>query len=774
MITDASDGSPLVAASVKDKQNFSTGTISNEEGRFSIQLDPGTYTFIISFIGMESETITLPLKPGETIESQFHLKPLWQEIDEVEVKVSKFDTPIEEITVSMNVLKPILIENKNIRSIETVLDLTPGLNILDGEPQIRGGSGFTFGVGSKVAVLIDDMPMISGDAGRPYWDLIPVENIEHIEVIKGASSVLSGTSALSGAIHIMTASPNTEPVNKITAYTGMYSTPKDPSMKWWGDYPYITGFSFLHSKKHGTIDLVIGGNADWDHGYLGAPEPGPLVTDTISNFTNKQMRSQKYRLNFSIKKHSRKYQNLNYGINGNFMQYTAPMTLAWLDDSTGFYRAYPGAVYLQDQFIFYLDPFLHIYSGDGTKHSLKARVLQNSSEMTNNQSVNSTLIYADYHFKRSYEFIKGFELIGGISFTQSMVTANLYKASGSAYNNQFNISAYVQAENKFRDIVKTSVGIRGEYFQLNDSITALKPIVRAGINFKLYPGTFLRLSYGQGYRFPSITERYIKTSAGSFAVFDNPSLQPESSRNIEVGLKQMFKFRNYYGYLDFAGFIQEYSNTIEYLFGFWDPAFAIAGFKFLNTGKSRVSGIDLSISGSGKIGQKSGIRMMAGYNYILPKTLEPDYVFAKDARNIEYSYISTSLNPSGNILKYRFLHTAKADLEFYSEVFSIGYSIKYFSKIMNLDKAIADFERATIGAGGTIQPILYMDYFNNHNNGNIIMDLRISFEFAQLHKISLISNNFLNRWYSLRPLKAEEIRTIMLQYVLNFGGSSRS
>jgi len=774
VITDASDGSTLVAAGVRIKKDFSTGTISDLEGRFSIQLDPGTYTFIISFIGMESETITLTLKEGETIERHFQLKPLWQEIDEVEVRVSKFDRPIEEITVSMHVLKPILIENKNTRSIETILDLTPGLNIMDSEPQIRGGSGFTFGVGSKVAVLIDDMPMISGDAGRPYWDLIPVENIEHIEVIKGASSVLSGTSALSGAIHIMTASPKTEAVSKITTYTGMYSDPKDPSMKWWGDFPYITGFSFLHSKKYGTIDLVIGGNADWDHGYLGAPVPGPLVTDSISNFTDKQMRSQKYRLNFSIKKHSQKYQHLNYGINGNFMQYTAPMTLAWLDDSTGFYRAYPGAVYLQDQLIFYLDPFLNLYSGNGTRHSLKARVLHNGSEMTNNQSVDNTLIYTDYHFKRSYEFIKGFELIGGVSWSQSMVTADLYKASGSAYNKQFNISAYVQAENKFKDIVNTSVGVRGEYFQLNDSISTLKPIIRAGINFKLYPGTFLRLSYGQGYRFPSITERYIKTSAGSFAVFDNPSLQPESSWNIEIGLKQMFKFRNYYGFLDFAGFIQEYSNTIEYLFGFWDPAFALAGFKFLNTGKSRVSGLDISLTGSGKIGQKSGIRTMAGYNYILPKTLGPDYVFAKDARNIEYSYNSSSLDPSENILKYRFLHTVKADLEFYTEVFSIGYSIKYFSKIVNLDKAIADFENATINAGGTIQPILYMDYFNNHNNGNIIMDLRISFEIGQRNKISLISNNLLNRWYSLRPLKAEEMRTIMLQYVLNLGGSGQN
>jgi iron complex outermembrane receptor protein len=318
------------------------------------------------------------------------------------------------------------------------------------------------------------------------------------------------------------------------------------------------------------------------------------------------------------------------------------------------------------------------------------------------------------------------------------------------------------------------VGVRGEYFQLNDSISALNPIIRAGINFKLNPGTFLRLSYGQGYRFPSITERYIKTSAGSFAVFDNPTLQPESSWNIETGIKQMLKFRNYYGYLDFAAFIQEYSNTIEYLFGFWDPAFAIAGFKFLNTGKSRVSGIDISLTGSGKMGQNSGIRTMVGYNYILPKTLDPHYIFARDSRNIEYSYDSTSIDPSSNILKYRFLHTFKGDIEFYTKVFSIGYSFKFFSKIVNLDKAIADFERATLSTGGTLQPILYTDYFNNHNNGSTVMDLRISFEFLHRQKISIISNNFLNRRYSLRPLKAEEVRTIMLQYVLNLGKSTQS
>ena len=768
-VWDASDGSAMVAANVKDKNDFTRGTISDQDGKFSMLLDPGTYTFIISFLGMEPATCTLTLLPGDTVERQFRLEPLWQELDEVEVRVSKFERPIEEITVSVQVLKPILIENKNTRNIKTLLDLTPGLNILDSEPQIRGGSGFTFGVGSKVAVLIDDMPMISGDAARPYWDLIPVENIEHVEVIKGASSVLSGTSALSGAIHIMTASPNKDPLTKFTAYSGFYSSPKDPSMKWWDDYPYIAGGSFIHTKKYGTVDLVVGGSADWDHGYLGAPVPGPLVTDTVSDFTDKQMRSRKYRFNFNLKKHARKFQGLNYGINGNFMRNSSPMVLAWLNDTDGFYRAYPGAVYLQDQFIFYLDPFINIYLKTGAKHSVKARILHNGSDMTNNQSVYSTQFYADYQFKRSYEFIKGFELISGATWTKSMVTADMYRSSGSAYNEMYNISAYIQAENKIKGVISTSVGIRGEYFQMNDTISALNPIFRAGINFKLVPGSFLRLSYGQGFRFPSITERYIKTSAGSFAVFSNPSLLPESSWNLELGFKQMLRFRHFNGYVDFSGFIQDYTNTIEYLFGFWDPTFAIAGFKFLNTGKSRVSGIDLSLNGSSKIGPGAGIRSMVGYNYILPKTLEPDYVFATDALNIEYSYNSTSVDPSDHILKYRFLHTIKADLELYTKVFSFGYSIKYFSKIINLDKAIADFERATQSAGGTIQPILYTDYFNNHNNGNVIMDLRISFDLLKRHKISLISNNLLNRWYSLRPLKAEEMRSFMLQYVVNLG-----
>ena len=180
-------GDILQGAAVIYRSDITVGCITNEFGAYELKLPPGKRKFTCRYTGMISDTFSLNVKSNETSTFNITLEEVMFELESVDIKVGKFDKPIEEQTVSMVVIKPQLIENKNTRSIETVLDQTPGLNILDGEPQIRGGSGFTFGVGSKVAVIVDDMPMLSGDAGRPEWGFVPVENISQIEVIKGAS-----------------------------------------------------------------------------------------------------------------------------------------------------------------------------------------------------------------------------------------------------------------------------------------------------------------------------------------------------------------------------------------------------------------------------------------------------------------------------------------------------------------------------------------------------------------------------------------------------------
>ncbi|HDO27846.1 MAG TPA: TonB-dependent receptor [Bacteroidetes bacterium] len=772
-ILDKETGESLVGANIYLKSDMTTGDVSDFNGHFSIALSPGDYQFTVSYTGMKTQTLPVTIKAGSTVFKNILMDPFSIQFKEVEIRAGRFDKKIEDQTVSIEVMKPRLIEAKNTRSVETILNMMPGVTILDQEPQIRGGSGFTFGVGSKVAVFVDDLPIITGDAGKPDWSLIPIEDIKQIEVVKGAASVLSGSSALSGAIYIRTSYPGTKPLTKVQTYTGLYTRPSGPAKQWWKGANYLTGVSFLHTRRlgEGHTDLVVGGVVMADRSYIGAPIPGPWVTQPGDSISDNEMANQKGRVNFKIRRRSKKIKGLNFGLNGNIMFKHQSTALAWLDDTANFYRGYPGAVLLANTVTMYFDPYINLYSSLGVKHQFANRILYNNSDAINNQSNRALMIYNRYQFSKSFKNIGNLDFIGGIVSNYTYAKSNMYEASGSDKNWLWNLSAYMEIEKKFGNALNISIGTRLEHYRLNDSIQDTRPIFRFGSSLKVGQETYLRASIGQGYRFPTITERYIRTSVGSFGVFNNPDLQPEYSWNAEIGLKQGLKFSKFYGYFDIAAFYQEYQNTVEYLFGFWDSTytFALAGFKFVNTGKSQITGVDISLTGQAKFANFWHINLLLGYTYVKPITLDPDYVFAKDynpSGAADFSYETTSVNPDKRILKYRFLSTAKMDVEVGYKNFSYGISMRYFSKIVNLDKAIFDFEDATKASGGLLQPILYKNYFYHHNNGNAIFDMRLSYQFREHHKLALISNNVFNRWYSLRPLKAEPMRNVTLQYTL--------
>lgn len=459
------EGEPLFGATVIYRQDVTIGALTDENGNYVLEVPSGKAILVFRYTGMETDTISLSLNDGELRELNFKLQQIVTKIEGVEIKVGKFDRPIEEQTVSLEIIRPELIENKNTRSIESALDQTPGLNILDGEPQIRGGSGFTFGVGSKVAVIVDDMPMLSGDAGRPEWGFIPVENIYQIEVIKGASSVLSGSSALSGAIHIRTAYPKLKPLTKVNLYSGFYAKPSVEGATWWNDAPLIVGANVLHSRMINNWDLVIGANVNYDHGYMGPPITDTFVyEDTISNFTHKQMTSKRARINFNIRHRSKKLRGLSYGINGNFMLSESPLVFAWLNDSSGLYQGYPGAVFLQQQFLFNVDPFISLVTATEGKHHLRTRILHADNEMTANQSNRATTYYADYMFQKTIASLKGVDFIAGLTGKYTDSYANMYVGSGTPNNKLFNFSAYTQLEKKILQVLNVSLGGRLEYF----------------------------------------------------------------------------------------------------------------------------------------------------------------------------------------------------------------------------------------------------------------------------------------------------------------------
>jgi iron complex outermembrane receptor protein len=764
-VMEASGKEAITGAAIYDAEDITRGVSSDVSGTYELRMSLGKHRMICSFIGMRSDTFTVYIDSSRIAEYNVMLRSSSVQLQTTVISAGRYEQRLEEITVSMEVLRPALIGNKNSANIKSALDQAPGLNILDGEPQIRGGSGFSFGVGSRVAILLDGLPVLAGDAGRPEWNFIPVENVEQVEIIKGASSVTYGSSALSGSINIRTAYPHEKPLTKVNVSSGVYDAPSVDSGKWWKGTANFSNLSFLHSQKFGQVDLVVGGMGIYDHGYIGPPSIHPAFGSGNDTISESAVGEKTGRVNFNLRYRPKKITAMNFGVNGNFMKSTNNFSLVWDNDTSGLYRAFPKTMTLQDQTILYVDPFINYYSKGGLMHSLRARYLYANNINGNNQSNETSIIFSEYQFSKKLNYVEGLNVTGGIVMNQTFSHSELYNNGVSPDNRLQNYAAYTQLDKKLFRVLNASLGFRGEYFKMNDEEYVAKPIFRSGLNLKIAQATYLRYSYGQGYRFPTITEKFIRTRTGGLDVFSNPQLKPETSWNTEVGLKQGFKINNFRGFVDVAAFWQEYGNTIEFTYGFWDKKkdqfgddSLAAGFKFVNTGDTRVRGIEASLAGEGKISKDLTISILGGYTYVLPQAVSPHQVFAVDSTPQQMTYTFTSTDTTDNVLKYRFKHIAKADLQITYKRISIGGSWRYYTYMQNIDLT---FYR--------LEPVLHSGiekYRDKHHADTHIFDARLGVDVTKNLKIAFVVNNVMNLSYSLRPLKIESPRTFALQLAL--------
>jgi outer membrane receptor protein involved in Fe transport len=720
--------------------------------------------------------LNFSLAENENKSVTIELSERMNSLDVAVVSAGKFEQKLEEVTVSMEIIQPKLIENKNTTSIEDVLQQASGVVIVDSEPQIRSGSGFSFGAGSRVMIMVDDLPLVSGDAGRPSWGFFAVENIEQIEIIKGAASVLYGSGALNGVINIRTAYPRSTPKTKLTLFHGFYSDPQTKEAKYWERTPLISGANFLHSKQFGNLDVVLGVSLLVDESYKG---PYLDTTRAYSPFDPQRAdANSRARANLNLRYRSKKVPGLSYGVNTNWLIGSSVSTLLWENTGNGLYAPYDGSATKTNQVVGNLDPFITYVTPDGQTHSVKTRWhnLDNDNDTRSaenpeggaNQDNYSDFYYSEYQYQRNFDSlgIKNFNLTAGIMSMFTFSEAQLYAGENpDGKNEASNLATYLQLDKKVGNRLNLSAGIRYESFKINSQEQS-KPVFRSGVSYKLGQGTFARASYGQGFRFPTIAEKFITTSVGGVVIFPNLDLKPETSENIEIGLKQGFKIGRFLGYLDAAVFRQKYTNFIEFTFGIWGTGDALVdqlGFRSLNTGDSQVTGIEISGLGKGKFGPVE-IQFLGGYTYTEPISLSPDYVYGESPREgttFSTSYNTTSSNNSGNILKYRFKHLVRFDTEASYKKLSLGVSARYNSKTENVDLAFVDLDRQGLLPTG-------IDYWlEERNNGDVIFDARIAYKITPKIRGSLIVNNLLNREYALRPLSIESPRLTTLQLALD-------
>ncbi len=737
----------------------SNGTRTNAKGEYSLTLKvKGERTITCTYLSYKKFVTNIQNNEKiQTLKVDILLEEKKAELNIITISGSRFEKRLEEEIVSIEVIKPERILSTGMNAMDDALNRVPGVDVIENQINIRGGAGWSYGAGSRVQVLVDDMPMLTADANDAKWTFLPIENCTQVEVIKGASSCLYGSSALNGAVNFRTDYAGLKPKTKIMLYNGMYGNPRNKSWAWWGKkQPGFQGGYLSHSQKFGNLDAVFGGAWYSEDSYL----QGDL--------------DRRGRLNANLRYRSKKVEGLSYGVNTNAQINKSQTFFFWAVDSVNedkYYQPFGG---LDDSTTtinknqgqrINIDPYISYINKDGTKHTLRTRWFRSVNDIPEKQqSATADLYYGEYQFQKPFTQKKGLlkdaTVTAGLIGMYQNVIGELYgKHSGNNY------AAYTQIEKKI-DKLWISLGARYEANRVDTLALEARPVFRIGANYQLGKGTFLRGSYGQGYRYPSIAERYIRTSFGPSQVFPNPALNSETGWSGELGLKQVWEKGNWFGYIDIAGFWMEYQDMMEFNFGLWLPpdstvgqvnnALDYIGFRSNNVGRSRINGIDFSTYAQGKIGALD-LNVLFGYTYMNPLQINPD------------STIIANLSGDTYTLKYRYNHSVKMDAQVQYRKWTFGYVALFNSFMKNIDEVFEanDAQKNEfgslfdLGTGGL--PTSVRKFRNQYNRGTITLDLRTSFDITKQVGMSFIVQNVTNAIYAQRPALISAPRNFTLQ-----------
>ncbi|MBM3165044.1 MAG: TonB-dependent receptor [Bacteroidetes bacterium] len=742
-------GKTILGALIRNNQNKAL-TKTDSSGNFTIECTSLPVGITLTADGFERQEQVISSEEFKV----FSLETKQRTMNTVVVSAGRRDQKIEEIPISIDIIKPSLIVNKGLTNLAQAVDQSPGVYVMDGQVSIRGGGGYAYGAGSRVMLLWNGIPMLSPDVGDAKWNAIPMEQASQIEVLKGASSVLYGSGALNGIIALNEREPGPEGIMQARVQSGLYTNPRRKSMQWWGAgkeqafNPMFHLADVYYGKSLRNIGFTLGANGFYTEAYRqGEMEKRGRINGSFF-----------YR---PLKENARFKAGLSY----NFQWQDVGIFVLWKNDSMG-YQAMDNSLSRQRAIRFNIDPYFRFIDGKKGRHHVRTRyyLVTTGNEGNVVDASFAQMYYLDYQYQQKISE-KG-NLIFGITNTHNRIKSWVFGDHLS-----INSAAYGQWELKSNKWDFTG-GLRLEYCQLDTLIpdsqveilgvnSPVYPIARAGIHYEPRKGTHLRGSLGQGIRFPSVAERFVSTSVGGVVIFKNPNLRPETGYAGELGVKQVFLLGDWKAMADIAGFANYYSNMTEFTFGLYKPDSIVTlqttdpnaidyfynwvGFQAQNAEEAFIGGFEISLNSEGKI-KDVELTSLLGYTYMNPISLNNDSIY-----RLSFSDATT------NMLKYRFNHMAKADVQATYKGISLGISARYNSFMKNID---AVFEDGILGQ----ELLVGMDKYRAiYNQGVTVMDARIGYRISEEFKVNFIMDNLFNVEYVSRPGTVQPPRTLILQ-----------
>jgi outer membrane cobalamin receptor len=696
---------PLPSATViygRDK-----GITTDADGSYLLKTEPGNINIIFRFVGYKPVSHTVLVTSADTVILDIEMEYDVSEIDQIVVSAGKMEQRVAELTVSVNIIRPEALQVSHITDASELISRSPGIEVLDGQASVRGGSGFSYGAGSRVLALVDGLPVLSADAGNIKWQFLPLESISQIEIIKGASSVMYGSSALNGIINFRTADAGNEPETKFYFETGVFGKPSRQSWVWWDSPRSFSSTSFSHLRKSGNTDLGFALHLLTDNGYR-------RLNDEMLG-----------RLNVKLKHYDKKMDGLSYGVNLNAGVTEKTDFVLWENAWSGALKQDASTANELHGYLVTIDPYISLNRKGGAKHELRTRLQSSDNRYREAEHNNSRARSFLAEYNLMYRIFGLLDMNFGLFQNYSRIESLFY-----GYHDALNFAGFTQADIAIAERFKLVAGLRIEHNSLNGINDRPVPLLRAGMNYRILDYTFLRASFGQGYRYPSIAEKHAATTLGSVRIVANPDIRSESGWTSEIGVKQGIITGNLNGQIDLAVFYSRYSDMIEFVFGIYpDPESGSFshGFMASNVEQSKVYGAEFEFG-------------LAGYTGRIQNSINGGYVFTYPVEMNGHNG-----EKSDNYLKYRRKHTLKLNYTGNLRRFEFGFSLNASSAILNIDNVfINELTRETILPG-------FYDYWNESRKGHILIDPHAGFKIHERYKVSMVVKNLLNTEYMGRP-----------------------
>ncbi len=460
-----------------------------------------------------------------------------KDVEEYVVTATAVKTPAAQVSQSVTVVDAKEIEALQQREVSEVLRTVPGVEVVNSGG--RGGNVSVFLRGANpehTLVMIDGVKVNDPSSPNRAFNFanFPVNNIERIEVIRGAESVLYGSDALAGVINIITKSGSGKPRVSVLSEAGSYDSFTERVEAAGGDTDFHASLGVVRQDSGGisAADARFGNSEHDSYGNT-----------SVSLRAGKKI-GEAGDLDFS-------------------MLYND--SAAEIDNTGGFFGDDPDRRLDTEQLFLQSGFSTAILGGLVNQQYLVSYNDQSRTDNSDPDEISSELLRSRYsgsmfslEQRNSVPLSESHMLLFGAEWDRERAASHYLSDSdfGAIESNLSGKTAettgfYLQDQLAYRERLFGTAGLRVDHHsRFGSELTwRIAPAVKLPSS-----DTKLRAGVGTGFKAPSLVQLY--------SDFGNPDLKPEESLGVDAGVDQSFLDRRVNTSLTF--FWNRFDNLVTF------------------------------------------------------------------------------------------------------------------------------------------------------------------------------------------------------------------